>query len=77
MWEDRKLLLTATFFPMSHEETTAIMHCATQAEGNTRQQTLQAFLTAQLAMDQENAMVMGVVDTMLHDAVMHIIGTSP
>ena len=30
VWEDRKLLLAVTFFPMSHEETTTIMHCATQ-----------------------------------------------
>jgi hypothetical protein len=72
VWEDRKLLLTATFFPMSHEETTAIMHCATQAEGNTRKEALQGFLTAQVKVDTENELLMSLVDTMLHDAKMHI-----
>ena len=56
---------------MSHEETTAIMHCATQAEANTRKEALQAFLTAQLKVDLENEVVMAVVDTMLYDAGLH------
>ena len=72
VWEDRKLLVTAIFFPMSHEENAAIMRCATQAEADTRKNALQAFLTAQLKVDPENEFVMGVVDTMLHEAKMHI-----
>ena len=81
VWGHRKLLLAATFFPMSHEETQAIMHCATQAATDTRQGALQNFLDAQVGnmlspeYHEENAMVMGVVDTMLdsvEDAVLHI-----
>ena len=37
MWEGRKLLLVATVFPMSHEETTSTMHCFTQTRTNTMQ----------------------------------------
>ena len=71
-------MLAATFFRMSHEETTTIMHCATQTEANTRQEALKGFLNAQVDSTlnpehhEENAMVMGVVDTILDDAVLHI-----
>ena len=72
VWEARKLLLTATFFPMTHEENIAIMHSATQGVADTRQQLLQAFLSAQAKVDPENERLMGVVDTMLYLAKMHI-----
>ena len=35
VWEHRKLMLAAVFFPMGHAETQSIMHCPTQAATET------------------------------------------
>jgi hypothetical protein len=77
VWEHRKLMLTAVFFPMSHAETLAIMHCPTLATTETsRLDSLQQFLHAQVdgvlnANFVENAIVMAALQRMLDSAEVH------
>ena len=77
VWEHRKLMLAAVFFPMSHAETQSIMHCPTQAATETsRQDALQHFLDAQVDSLQnsnyeENTVVMAALESMLEDAELH------